>query len=200
MPQKLSLILLTTPEKLMSECDTLDQLLALDGIDFLHIRKETDEEDYIRKIVNRIPKPNRSQLVLHGFQSVAAHYKLAGLHHKSNTDYIENCQTEFQTKSFHSIEEIRNCKHPYKYGFLSPVFDSISKKGYKSNFDLDELESFLKSDQKPFPIIALGGVCPENIAQCKKLGFDGVAILGAIWSEIFVHKKLEVFERIKNLL
>ena len=31
------------------------------------------------------------------------------------------------------------------------------------------------------PIIGLGGINEENIAMVKKSGFDGVALLGAIW-------------------
>lgn len=197
MAKKLQLILITKAENIISECDSLEHLIALGGIDYLHIRKETEDLNYIKKIVNRLPKPFRNQMVLHGHKDIAYHYKLGGLHHKSNSEYLQDCQTSFQTKAFHSIEEIKNCKHPYKYGFLSPIFDSISKKEYKSTLDLDEIKTFLHSDQKPFPIIALGGININNIAMCKTLGFDGVAILGAIWEEIFLHRKLEVFEAIK---
>ena len=200
MSKKLKFIFLTKPEKLMSECDTLRNLLELGGVDYLHIRKETDDAEYIQKIVNRLPKPYREFMVLHGQQAIAEHYKLAGLHHKSNSDFLADCTTTFQTKSFHSIEEIKNCKYPYKYGFLSPVFDSISKEGYKANFDYEDLKTFLHSDEKPFPIIALGGVNVANINKCKVLGFDGVAVLGAIWNEIFLHKKISVFEEIKAQL
>ena len=200
MGAKLKLALFTTPENLMSECSTLDDLLTLGGIDYMHIRKSTDDVEYIRKIVNRLPKNVRSQLVIHGHQDLAEQYKLGGLHHKSNSSFIDSCTTDFQTKAFHSIEEIKQCKDPYKYGFLSPVFDSISKSDYKAKFDLNDLKVFLMSNEKPFPIFALGGVNQYNIQQCKDIGFDGVGILGAIWSEIFRHKKIEVFETIKELL
>ena len=196
----MKLILLTTPEDIMSEWDTLKIVLEMDLVDYLHIRKDNPDEVYITKIINSIHKKHRHQLVLHGQNGIANHYKTGGLHHKSNSEYDSSHQTEFQTKAFHSIEEIKNCKHPYKYGFLSPIFDSISKEGYKANFDLTELKTFLTSDEKPFPIIALGGVCTDNIEQCKTLGFDGVAVLGSFWGEIFLHKKLAVLSKIKEQL
>lgn len=197
MSEKLKLILLTTPENLMSECNSLEALLAIGGIDYLHVRKDTQDSEYIKKIVNRIPKIFRPNLVLHGHQAIAEHYKIGAYHHKTHSDYSADIQTTFQTKAFHSIEEIKNCKHPYKYGFLSPVFDSITKKDYKSTFDFKELKQFLHSDQKPFPIFALGGIAPGNVKICKELGFDGVAVMGAIWEQMFLHKKIEVFEEIK---
>jgi thiamine-phosphate pyrophosphorylase len=200
MATRLKLVLFTTPEKLMSECSTIDELLKLGGIDYLHIRKDTGDDEYVRKIVNRLPKGVRNQLVVHGHQEVAEQYKLGGLHHKSNSVFNPECTTEFQTKAFHSIDEIKGCKLKYRYGFLSPIFDSISKADYNANFDYEELKEFLHSDQKPFPIYALGGVYPGNIQKCKELGFDGVGILGAIWGEIFLHKKIEVFEKIKEQL
>ena len=195
----MKLVLLTTPEKIMSECDSLEHLLEL-GVDYLHVRKETEEKDYITKLINTLPKKYREITVLHGHQPIAEQYKLAGLHHKSNSSYIDDCRTTFQTKSFHSIEEIKACKESYQYGFLSPIFDSISKPGYQAAFNEDELRKFLNSDEKPFPIIALGGINPSNVQKAKELGFDGVAVLGAVWSKMFLNKKIEVFNLIKENL
>lgn len=196
----MKLILLTTPENIMSEWDTLKEVLEMDLVDYLHIRKDNKDEDYITKIINSIHKIYRGKLVLHGQAAIANHYKIGGLHHKSFSDYDGSHETEFQTKSFHSIEEIENCKYPYKYGFLSPIFDSVSKKGYGAKFDYSELKEFLNSDRKPFPIVALGGIKVDNIQMCKDLGFDGVAVLGSFWGEMFVHKKLKVLQDIKSIL
>ena len=34
---------------------------------------------------------------------------------------------------------------------------------------------------RPCPVIALGGIDPEHLPKAVELGFDGVAVLGAIW-------------------
>jgi thiamine-phosphate pyrophosphorylase len=80
--------------------------------------------------------------------------------------------------SFHSTTAIFKSRRKYEYVFLSPVFDSISKQGYKGNFSLEELKSFLKSKKN---IIALGGINAENIELVKQKGFAGAAVLGSIW-------------------
>ena len=193
----MKIALLTSPVKMMSECDTLEYLLE-EGLDYLHIRKEEEDEPYVRKIVNTLPKRTRHQLVLHGYRELAVTYEGVNYHHKSKSNYFDNFNTGFQTKAFHSIEEIKACKDPYKYGFLSPIFDSISKKDYKAAFDAQELKEFLHSEEKKFPIYALGGVNVENVKQAKALGFDGIAVLGAIWGELFSHKKISVFKELKK--
>ena len=80
--------------------------------------------------------------------------------------------------SFEDLERINN-----EICFLSPIFDSISKQGYKAKYSKDELREGIaiwkkKSSQKLF---ALGGVEASNIAELAELGFDGAAVLGAVW-------------------
>jgi len=195
----MKIALLTSPVKMMSECDTLEYLLE-EGLDYLHIRKEEEDEPYVRKIVNTLPKSTRGQLVLHGYRELAGVYEGVNFHHKSGSSYFNNFKTGFQTKAFHSIEEIKACKEPYEYGFLSPIFDSISKKGYKAAFNESELKEFLASEEKKFPIYALGGINVENAKRAKELGFDGIAVLGAIWGELFSHKKISVFKALKEAI
>lgn len=196
----MKLILLTAEQKLLSECYTLELLIDLD-FDYLHIRKEASADDeYVARIINRLPKAYRPKIVLHGHPEVARRFAIGGLHHKSSTDYLQDSGTAFQTKTFHSIQEIKDCKHPYQYGFLSPIFDSISKKGYLAAFEKEELREFLGSDQKPFPIIALGGIHKGNIQECKDLGFDGVAVLGTVWHHLMQQPKIQTLQEICELV
>lgn len=86
--------------------------------------------------------------------------------------------------------------------FLSPVFDSISKQGYKSKFNLQELKIFLQkqkilSDENSrSEAIALGGIDEDKIQLCSALGFAGVAVCGAIWQN---NNPLEKFKKLKTL-
>ena len=63
--------------------------------------------------------------------------------------------------------------------FLSPLFDSISKEGYRSRIDIDSAPERLRGHAGK--IVALGGISPSNIARCRTAGFDGAAALGALW-------------------
>jgi len=93
---------------------------------------------------------------------------------------------------FHSLNELENYKERYEYAFLSPIFDSISKEGYKSKFILQELKEKIAGKN----LVALGGIDESKIETCRELGFSGVAVLGAIWNS---KNPVEKFKQIKRL-
>ena len=64
---------------------------------------------------------------------------------------------------------------------MSPVFDSISKEGYTSAFTPAEIKSCIDDGTINDRVIALGGICKDNIPQVKEWNFGGVAILGDVW-------------------
>jgi thiamine-phosphate pyrophosphorylase len=90
--------------------------------------------------------------------------------------------------SLHSFEELEKTSRDANVCFLSPIFDSISKFGYKSKFSHQELKEGIaawkavcKKENRSQKLFALGGVAAENIAELAELGFDGAAVLGAVW-------------------
>lgn len=107
-----------------------------------------------------------------------------------NGDY---CQAKIMTRSCHSINELEQDADRFTYSFLSPVFDSISKKGYKSRIHLDNLE-LVKINER-HNIIALGGVTPEKLKKLFDIKFGGAALLGYLWSP-----NLKQSEKIEALL
>jgi thiamine-phosphate pyrophosphorylase len=67
------------------------------------------------------------------------------------------------------------------YAFLSPVFDSLSKPGYAAaGFDPAQVRAVATRSGTP-PLIALGGVSAERLADAKGMGFSGAAVLGSVW-------------------
>ena len=78
------------------------------------------------------------------------------------------------SSSFHKPQELDDCYFEFDYHLLSPVFDSISKQGYKGRgFDVNHIDK---------TIIGVGGVSVDNITTLHTLGYKGVGILGAIWN------------------
>ena len=73
----------------------------------------------------------------------------------------------------------------YDYVFISPVFDSISKQGYKAAIDpagRGQLAQWARQHTTTLPrIVALGGVNAACIPALLEHGFDGAALLGAVW-------------------
>mgnify|MGYP002427885852 FL=1 len=87
--------------------------------------------------------------------------------------------------------------HPTEdYLFLSPIYDSISKTGYRAGYAPDELrEAFVQGIINP-RIAALGGIRPEHLPALQEYGFGGAALLGYIWQSAtpgeLVRRMLEI--------
>jgi thiamine-phosphate pyrophosphorylase len=64
------------------------------------------------------------------------------------------------------------------YVTVSPVFVTPSKPGYGPALGLDGLARIVA--QAPGPIMALGGITPENAALCLSSGARGIAVMGEV--------------------
>ncbi len=64
------------------------------------------------------------------------------------------------------------------YVTLSPVFESASKPGYGPALGLEGLRG--AAARIPVPVIALGGIDPDNAAACLAAGAAGVAVMGTV--------------------
>ncbi|MCX2745546.1 thiamine phosphate synthase [Mangrovivirga sp. M17] len=175
-----SKIKVITPElSVKEELETVCCLLSL-GID-IHLRKPGWSDDRMRAYLYKLPDKHLSQISVHGNWNLMEH-GMGGLHLNSNQIICH--KNDFRlSKSFHSIEAIENCNMELSYGFLSPVFDSISKKNYQTSFNKYDLTRKLMSMKKQMKIYALGGIKPENVKDCVHMGFDGIAVFGSIWGE-----------------
>ena len=105
---------------------------------------------------------------------------MRGFHiNKNLTSYPADYQGT-RTRSCHSFDEVVRYKHECDYLFLSPIFDSISKSNYHSNFSHDELFEASKSGVIDNKVIALGGVTFDKLPYLQSLHFGGVAMMGAL--------------------
>jgi thiamine-phosphate pyrophosphorylase len=64
------------------------------------------------------------------------------------------------------------------YVTVSPVFVTASKPGYGPALGLDALARIIA--RAPGPVVALGGITPENVASCLSTGARGVAVMGEV--------------------
>ncbi len=81
--------------------------------------------------------------------------------------------------SAHSAEEAAALlRAGADYVTASPVFLTASKPGYGPALGLDGLARIVA--QAPGPVIALGGITPENVALCLSTGVQGVAVMGEV--------------------
>lgn len=184
------IIVISNPTPVANEAATINRLFD-EGLEIFHVRKKDFSEREMREYIENISEKYFSKLVLHSHYHLAQEYHLKGIHVSANNkNMVFNKPVSV---SFHSLNEIKEFSIDFSYGFLSSIFNSISKTGYKSAFDLNELKSFLKDREEK--VIALGGIDENNIDQLKDINFAGIALLGAIWNN---ENPIEKFISIKK--
>ena len=174
-------IAITTPEVDNKDLLLIKRLLE-GGIDIIHLRKPESDIHACRQLLKALTKEERERIIVHDFPELYDEFSLKGIHINRNVSSLPNDYIGFRTRSCHSLEEVRHYKKEYDYLFLSPIFDSISKVGYRAGFRKEELqEASMKGiiDEK---VVALGGVTFESIAYLKGLNFGGVAMIGGIYN------------------
>jgi thiamine-phosphate pyrophosphorylase len=175
------LIVLTQPGLLMHEALAIEALLKA-GADYVHVRKPGYASEEVGALIGSVSVENRKRLSVHYHHEAAQRMGAGGLHRTKGFAVTDRkgCRV---SASCHSIAEVQaltlaDCR----YVFLSPVYDSISKKGYASAFSKSSLSEFLSQRSVDGPaVVALGGITKANAGAVRQMGFDGAALLGALW-------------------
>ncbi|MNU62904.1 Thiamine-phosphate synthase [compost metagenome] len=153
------------------------------GLDLFHIRKYEAVENELSTFIQAIDLEYRERLVLNHHYDLGLSFGLKRFHYSERDrkqweeiDWTGINPEKIYSTSVHSMEEYNELPEHFSYAFLSPVFDSISKPGYRAeSFDFSEKKESVTK------LIGLGGIQAENAGEAIQLGFDGVALLGAIW-------------------
>ena len=178
-------IIVITPEKNHPhEEQILHALVRACGVT-IHLRKPDFTEEEYRLYLTRYPSI-LSHIVLHEHHILAKEFSVKGIHLKeADRKYAKEIHNDVKiiSTSFHNIEDVKTSSYELEYFFYSPLFKSISKENYGSTTTQEELTAMLAQIKKKtdVPVIGLGGINGENIASVKKSGFDGAALLGALW-------------------
>lgn len=164
------------------------------GLDILHLRKPNFSENLMEEYLNAIPDSYHDRIVLHAFHDLVKKYNVKGIHitkrHKKNwfKTWFKVLMLRFRKKdltvstSCHSLSHLRRYSRRYDYVFLSPVFNSISKKKRYAGFSHSKIKSKLNQISGD-NVYALGGVSKSRIAKSSEIGFSGVVLLGTLWKD-----------------
>ncbi len=200
----MKLIVITPENTVPEEASQVNQLFQL-GLDRLHLRKKDFGSDQYHAYLQQIDPEYHHRIAVHEqFDLVLAYHSL-GLHCKN---HVLHDQTQMKrilelypislSASVHSWREVEENSYPLNYVFISPVYNSISKKGYQASIDLNYLQPLKDNAATDLPaVVALGGITHAHIPELFQKGFDGVAVLGAIWEEA---DPLAAFSKIKNAI
>lgn len=165
-------ILITSPEDFADELVLLEAMFAR-GLQRLHLRKPSKDLSSMRRWLLGMAPEFYARIVVHGHAQLVEDFSLAGSHgaHAGACSF-----------SAHGADELAAAEG-YSYAFLSPVFDSYSKHGYKSAFSQESLTDIIRTPYAGVKsVYALGGVDADRLATVREMGFSGAAALGAVWN------------------
>ena len=174
-------IVITSDHSIDNEAQRINNLLR-DRFDILHLRKPKWSVDKCRMLLDNIDCSLYNRIVIHDFYELSTIYGLRGIHLTGRHPNIPEGMTPNHIScSCHSLDEVRERKDDMNYVFLSPIFDSISKQGYKSPFPYDSLKVAAAQGIIDDKVIALGGVDDNKVSIIEEIGFGGYAMLGNVW-------------------
>ena len=176
-----------------------------EGLNIFHLRRPTYDYGGMKDYLSRIPEEYHNRIVIHSHPKLALKFNLKGIH---ITSKIRKSKFKFWyvkrfvlarkkqltvSTSLHHLSHLDSFDPVFNYVFLSPIFDSISKKDYQSGFNEFTLSKGL--ERTKYTVYALGGVELANISKVKDYGFAGVALVGSIWTAA---DPIKAFKEIKE--
>lgn len=177
----MKLIVITSPAFLVDEGASVNALFEA-GLEILHLRKPHSSSDEVERLVQSVSEPFRNRIVLHEHFELVGKYGLKGIHLNARNPVAPEGYHGHISRSCHSLQEVEEWKAVCNYVFLSPIYDSISKEGYGAHFTAEQLQDARLRGLIDEKVVALGGICADNIPEVKSFGFGGVALLGDVWN------------------
>src|SRR5699024_2466777 len=182
-----------------NEHTTIHQLLV-GGMDLFQIRKQQHSDEMINEYVGRIDPSFSDRLVLHSHLHLAGSLQIKRIHCNEKNRVLgwPFLRGDFiLSTSVHSIADFNRLSEEWTYAFLSPMFPSISKKGYGVKQTVcSKLKERVNFKTK---LIGLGGIDSENYKGLRELGADGAALLGSLWHSTQPLKTLRKCKEIDRL-
>ncbi len=174
-------IVFTSPDFIPGEAFYVRQMFEA-GLDVLHLRKPGASAGDCARLLDAVPGQWLGRIVVHDHFGLCRDYGLMGVHLNSrHPSPPSSFAPRSVSASCHSLAEVARRKAGLSYVTLSPVFDSISKQGYRAAFPAEELEQAAAAGVIDGRVVALGGVSLGNIPRLREWHFGGAAMLGDVW-------------------
>lgn len=180
----MELIVLSTEHCFAGEAGLINDLLGA-GLTRFHLRKKAGEAE-VGGLLAEIEPAYYKRISVHQYHATAWAAGVGGIHYTGRQraavrpGELEGWRQRgaVLSTSAHVGEDVAPLVARFDYTFYGPVFDSISKQGYKAGV----LPDFrLPRYNGGGAVIALGGIHAGNVGLVADMGFGGVAVLGGIW-------------------
>lgn len=164
--------------------------LAVEGVDLFQLREKdltSAELAALARSLLLVLLPSATKLLISSRADVALATSAHGVHLTSSRDELTPRQVHFLyaeaslpapivTLSCHTLEDVvRHRLEPLSAILFGPVFEkSVAGKRHAEGTGLDLLERACAA-AAPIPVLALGGVTPENSGSCLQAGASGIA-------------------------
>lgn len=192
----MKVVVISSPIAVPDEARVMNNLFAA-GLEILHLRKPSYSKKELIDLALQIEEPYRQRLALHSHHAIAENLGVKRIHFPEairlyTSDHeLKRWRTKNYTlsTSIHALENYQTLAHHFAYTFVGPLFKSISKDGYGPS---TEHLPALALSKHPVEIVGIGGITPDKINVLRQNHFDGVALLGAIWTH--PDKAIETFQ------
>ncbi|MDL4839619.1 thiazole tautomerase TenI [Aquibacillus rhizosphaerae] len=168
-------------------------------VDFIHLREKSRSAREIIEIVNclKIKGVEKSKIIINDRADIAFLKKCYGVHvgfHSFTASEIKSSFVGMKVGcSVHSLPEAMKAeKENADYVIYGHIFDTKSKPSMKPR-GLNNLVYIVKSTN--IPVIAIGGIKPNDVKAVLDCGADGVAIMSGVLEAPNPLKKVKEYRK-----
>jgi thiamine-phosphate pyrophosphorylase len=158
------------------------------GLERYHVRKPGWTRGQLQSFLRPWPCAWRARVVLHHHHELVAPLGLGGRHWRDDGTAPASPDRDggITSRSCHDPGTLRAALGHFDAVFFGPLFPSLSKPGHGplSEPDLAAMAALLAArtaHERRTRVLALGGLTTATAPHARALGFEGVAVLGAIW-------------------
>lgn len=180
------LLLITDRQQARGDISSIAEAAFAAGCRWLSLREKdlppAEQGAFLNELLERAHR-HRAAVILHGDPKIARGTGAHGVHLAAGDNAAEARHLLGRDAliglSIHSAEEARAVDGSLvDYVIAGPVFETASKPGYGPALGLEGLAGIVKAC--PVPVIAIGGIGPENAPDCLAAGAAGVAVMGGV--------------------
>jgi thiamine-phosphate pyrophosphorylase len=143
---------------------------------------QAQQVELLRELLDRAQQ-FQATVTLHGDPALAQQARADGVHLSAGGDAAAARRVLGKDAliglSVHGVEEASNVDvKVVDYVIAGPVFDTQSKPGYGPALGPEGLALIAKAC--PVAVVAIGGIDPQNVSDCRAAGAAGIAVMGGV--------------------